>query len=159
MSIAAAGPEPIERRSREYPARPIVGVAGLVLHAGQVLLIRRGRPPLAGSWSLPGGALRTGERIVDGITREVFEETSLRVAAVRQIATLDRILHDAAGQVQFHYVLIDWLCHLVSGPHCPVAGGDAMDAVWAHPADLERFSLEPLALDLILKTFEQEGQQ
>ena len=97
---------------REYPQRPLVGVAGLVVDSGRVLLVRRGRPPGQGAWSLPGGALRVGERLVDGVAREVWEETGVRVIVTEQVATLDRVVHDAAGKVQFHYVLLDWLCRV-----------------------------------------------
>ena len=145
--------------SREYPLRPIVGIAGLVLHAGSVLLIRRGRPPLEGAWSLPGGALQTGERITEGIVREVFEETAMQVVPVRQIATLDRILHDDLGRVQFHYVLIDWLCHLAPGQITPIAGSDALDAAWVACAELSRMpGLDEIAIDLIERTMVEEGQ-
>ena len=144
--------------SREYPARPIVGIAGLVLHQGHVLLIQRGRPPQQGAWSLPGGVFRTGERVVDGVVREVFEETSLLVEPIRQIATLDRILRDDAGKVQFHYVLIDWLCRVSEGSSTPKAGSDALAAAWVAPVDLSRMpGLEPIAIDLIVRTLEQEG--
>lgn len=137
----------------------MVGVAGLVLHAGRVLLIRRGRPPMAGAWSLPGGALRTGERMIDGVVREVFEETAMYVVPIRQIATLDRIVYDEAGRVQFHYVLIDWLCHLAFGQSTPAAGSDASDAAWVTLADLPRMAgLDQIAIDLIHQAMVGEGQ-
>ncbi len=148
------------RSSREYPARPIVGVGGVVLHEGKVLLVKRGRAPLAGAWSLPGGALRTGERITEGIIREVFEETAMHVIPVEQIATLDRIVHDAAGEVQFHYVLIDWRCRLAPGPATPTAGGDAIDAAWAARSALRGMEgLEDLAIDLIEQAMDREGSR
>ena len=119
---------------REYPARPIVGVAGVVISGDRVLLIRRGRAPAIGAWSLPGGALKTGETLAQGVAREVREETGLGVEPVEIVATLDRIVRDAEGRTQFHYVLVDWLC-LLSGAHGesgrePQAAGDALEAAW-----------------------------
>ena len=114
---------------------------------------------MKGAWSLPGGALRTGERITDGVIREVLEETAMQVVPVRQIATFDRILHDDAGHVQFHYVLIDWLCHLGPGQTTPTAGSDALDAAWVTRDDLSRMpGLEQVAIDLIERTMVEEGQ-
>jgi 8-oxo-dGTP diphosphatase len=86
-----------QRSGREYPTAPIVGVAGVVVSQGKVLLIRRGREPLLGSWSLPGGALELGETTAEGVAREVWEETGLRVRPVEMIATVDRIVRDDAG--------------------------------------------------------------
>ncbi|WP_260703874.1 NUDIX hydrolase [Edaphobacter flagellatus] len=117
------------RPRREYPRAPIVGVAGVVLCGDRVLLIRRGREPLIGAWSLPGGALELGETTAEGISREIFEETGVQVRPIAIITTLDRILRDADGAVQFHYVLVEWFC--VADDCCdPICGDDAADARW-----------------------------
>jgi ADP-ribose pyrophosphatase YjhB (NUDIX family) len=92
------------RAGREYPRAPVVGVAAVVLHGDQVLLIRRGREPMLGAWSLPGGALELGETTAEGIAREVFEETGIRAQPLEIIKTLDRIVRDESGDVRFHYV-------------------------------------------------------
>ena len=82
----------------------------------------------------------------------------MRVVPVRQIATLDRILHDEAGRVEFHYVLIDWLCHLVPDQIQPTAGSDAVAVRWVRVADLARMpGLDQIAIDLIEKTLLEEG--
>ncbi|HEX2916882.1 MAG TPA: NUDIX domain-containing protein, partial [Edaphobacter sp.] len=94
------------RSGREYPLAPIVGVAAVVLHQSHVLLIRRGREPLLGAWSLPGGALELGETTAEGIVREVFEETGVHIKPVEIVATLDRIVRDEEERVRFHYVLV-----------------------------------------------------
>lgn len=126
-----------ERSGREYPTAPIVGVAGVVIHANAVLLIRRGREPMLGKWSLPGGALELGETMAAGVAREVLEETCLRVTPLEIVATLDRIVRDEAGRVRFHHLLIDWVCVVADrGQTIPLAGDDAQEAVWVARGDL-----------------------
>ncbi len=117
------------RAGREYPRAPIVGVAAVVLRGDQLLLIRRGREPMLGVWSLPGGALELGETTAEGIAREVFEETGVHVQPVEIIATLDRIVRDEADEVRFHYVLVEWLC-TAQEPCELVCGDDAAEARW-----------------------------
>lgn len=117
--------------SRRYPVRPVLGIGALILdNAGQVLLVERGKPPLAGYWSLPGGAVEAGERLEDALVREVFEETGLRVS-VDEIATVfERIMPDEAGACEYHYVLIDFYCTIVSGELR--AGDDSKSVRWFH---------------------------
>ncbi|MGC2208940.1 MAG: NUDIX hydrolase, partial [Candidatus Korobacteraceae bacterium] len=95
---------------RIYPESPIVGVGAVIVREGQVLLVRRANPPLQGEWSLPGGALELGEKLRDGIAREVKEETSLEVEVGPVLDVIDSIFPDGAGRAQYHYVLIDYLC-------------------------------------------------
>ncbi len=137
--------------SREYPERPIVGVGGVAVQDGRVLLVRRGRPPLEGEWSIPGGALEVGEPLVDGVRRELREETGLEVEPLEVLAVLDRIIRDPQGRVRFHYVLIDYLCRVVSGQAC--AASDARECAWARPAELARYQLHPETLRVIEKAF------
>jgi 8-oxo-dGTP diphosphatase len=145
------------RSGREYPLAPIVGVAGVVVSRGEVLLIRRGREPLLGSWSLPGGALELGETMAEGVEREVWEETGLRVRPVELIATVDRIVHDDAGRVQYHYVLADWFCVLDEGAaHELVCGDDASEAEWAARGEIysDKYGLGEPTLGVIEKAFQ-----
>lgn len=118
------------RSGREYPQAPIAGVAGVVVRGGDVLLIRRGREPLLGAWSLPGGALELGETTAEGVVREVFEETGVQARAVEIVATLDRIVRDEQQRVQFHYVLVEWLCFAEEDQQDLVCGDDAVEARW-----------------------------
>ena len=101
--------------SRQYPDSPIVGVAGVVIEDDRVVLVRRGSPPAYGEWSLPGGAVEPGETLEEAVVREVKEEIGLEVEVVELVAVLDRIFLDSEGEVQFHYVLMDFLCRRKGG--------------------------------------------
>ena len=115
--------------TREYPDRPIVGVGAVIIQNGFVLLIRRGHAPMKGEWSLPGGALEVGETLDEGVRREVLEETGLQIEPVVIVDVFDRIARDQAGRVQYHYVLVDYLCRIAGGT--TACGSDATDLRWA----------------------------
>jgi len=139
---------------RAYPQAPVAGVGAVVLREGQVLLVRRGREPLRGRWSLPGGVLELGETLVEGVVREVLEETGLRVVPRKIVETFDRIHRDAEGRVQYHYVLVDFLCHVEGGEL--LCGDDAEDACWAARAEVlpgGPYQLEPFTSAVIEKAF------
>ena len=144
----------IESGPREYPARPIVGVGGVVvvrsadrlaIGAGAsaagpgVVLVRRRFEPLAGQWSLPGGTIEVGETLVAAVAREVAEETGLTVDVGPVVDVLDRILFDSQRRVQYHFVLVDYLCRPIGGRlH---AASDASDVAIADSSALESFRL------------------
>ena len=133
---------------REFPKAPIVGTGAVIIDAGRVLLVQRGREPLKGSWSLPGGMLELGESLQEGVVREVEEETGLRVEPVELIELLDRIVReDPAGlrRVRFHYVIADYLCRVVGGTL--KASSDAAAVRWVERAEWNSHSA--LALDPI----------
>jgi mutator protein MutT len=136
---------------RLYPECPIVGVGAVIVRNGQVLLVRRANPPLQGEWSLPGGALELGEKLRDGIAREVKEETGLVVEVGPVLDVIDSIFPDGNGRTQYHYVLIDYLCHLRSGT--PVAASDASELRWARPDELKALGLRPITIEVIGKAF------
>lgn len=138
---------------RRYPKHPLVGVGGVVFdHGGRVLLVRRGAEPLKGRWSIPGGLLDIGETLAEGVRREVLEETGLTVTVGPLITTFDRILRDEDGGVEYHYVLVDFLCEATEG--CvPVAASDAAEARFVFPGELAGFqttSSLPRVIELVL---------
>jgi len=130
--------------SREYPSRPIVGIGIVVLrpHDGggaEVLLVRRGKPPNIGAWTLPGGAQELGETAIEAARRELLEETRLTVGALHLAANVDNIQRDAEGRIRYHYTIIDFAARWEGGE--AIAGSDVSEATWAPLDGLEAFSL------------------
>jgi len=114
--------------SRAYPDRPFVGVGVAVVGEAGVVLIKRGKPPRLGQWSLPGGAQKLGETVADAARRELREETGLDIALLGLVDVVDSIRPDASGAVEYHYTLVDFAAVADASP--PRAGGDVMDARW-----------------------------
>jgi len=103
---------------------------GVALFKGPaVLLVRRGKPPNAGSWSLPGGRQEWGETAEHGARRELLEETGITAGPLTFTAHVDGIHRDVSGTVLFHYTILDFTGYWLAGD--PVAGDDVTDAVWA----------------------------
>jgi ADP-ribose pyrophosphatase YjhB (NUDIX family) len=113
---------------REYPKHPIIGLGAAVIGPQGVLLIKRGKPPRMGAWSLPGGAQDLGETVEEGIMREVREETGLDVEVLEIIDVVDSIHHDPDGRIKYHYTLVD-ACVVETGGTLK-AGSDAIEAQW-----------------------------
>ena len=124
---------------REYPTRPIVGIGIVVIKDDQVLLVRRGKPPNVGAWTLPGGAQELGETAEEAGRRELLEETGLEVGPMHFAATVDNIRRDADGRIRFHYTIIDFAARFVSGE--PVAATDVSEATWARLDALDEYNL------------------
>jgi 8-oxo-dGTP diphosphatase len=117
---------------REFPETPLMGVGAVVVDDGRVLLVRRGREPLRGQWSLPGGLVEVGESLDAAVTREVKEETGLLVEPIELLELLDKI-HREQERVRFHYVIADYLCQVIGGAlH---AGSDADAVRWVERAE------------------------
>jgi 8-oxo-dGTP diphosphatase len=156
----------MNRDDRQYPDRPIVGVGAVILVDAEctlegiqdfqpapcgVVLVKRRFEPLAGHWSLPGGALEVGETLEAGVAREILEETGLVVDVGGVIEVFDRIMfddeapgdasiHASGGQrVRHHYVLIDYLCRPTGG--VLRAGSDVSEAVVADPRSLAQYAV------------------
>ena len=137
---------------REYPERPIVGVGGVAIHEERVLLIRRGSEPLEGEWSIPGGMLEIGETILEGVQRELLEETAIEVKVLDLIEVFERVTRDDEGRLKYHFVILDYLCEAVRGE--ALAGSDVTDVAWARETELGGYSLTPTATRVIQKAFE-----
>ena len=133
--------------NRRYPEAPLVGVGAVVFRGDMVLLVRRGKEPAYGKWSLPGGLVELGENLGDAVCREVAEESGLTVEAVDLVAVLDRVIPDESGTVEYHYILLDFLCEAKEGE--PAAASDAMDCRFIPLDDLPGYGLTEGALEVV----------
>ena len=142
--------QPRPPSERRYPQRPLIGVGAVVVEGSRVLLVKRKHEPLAGQWSLPGGMLELGESLEAGVAREIAEETGLHVTVGRVVEVFDRILLDETGKVRFHFVLVDYVCHVRGGTL--TAGSDVSDVTWADPSKLDEYHMAEKPKAVILKT-------
>ena len=137
---------------RKYPDRPYVGVGAVIVQDGRVLIVKRKYDPLAGQWSIPGGAVEVGETLAASVTREMLEETGLEIEVGPVIEVFDRITRDEHGAVRYHFVLVDYLCWPAGG-HLR-AGSDVAEAIFVDPSDLEAYQLTAKAMEVIARALE-----
>jgi 8-oxo-dGTP diphosphatase len=148
--------------NREFPEQPFVGVGAIIIDPDgttkpRVVLVKRAHPPIQGQWSIPGGVLEVGEFVRDAAVREAREETGLIVETGDLLGVYDRIVRDVLGKdekrVQYHYVLIDFLCRAVGGELR--AGSDAAEVRWFTREELPALNLAEDTQDVIRKGFEK----
>jgi 8-oxo-dGTP diphosphatase len=131
------------------PLVPVPAVGVVCLRGGEVLLIRRGAPPLLGAWSLPGGRIEWGERAADAALRELAEETGVEAELLGLVEVADGLFGDR------HYVLVDYAARWTGGE--PRAGDDAAEAAFHRLDALERLGLWSETLRVIRLATERYG--
>jgi ADP-ribose pyrophosphatase YjhB (NUDIX family) len=140
---------------RRYPKHPLLGVGALIFtrsgRRGPILLVERGKEPLKGYWSLPGGLVEPGEKLEEAVRREIREETGLRVGPVRLFELFERIMRDTKGRAEYHYVLADYICRVVGGGLR--AGDDVSSAQWARRSELGQYRLTEGTREVIERAF------
>ena len=137
------------------PARPVVGVGVVVWRDGKVLLIRRGKSPMRGRWSLPGGRQELGETVRAAAVREVREETGVEIRLGALLDVVDTMRRDESGAVTQQYALVDFDADWTAGE--PQAASDAERAEWADPDDLARYGLWSETLRIIALSRDRRG--
>ena len=142
--------------ARRYPDRPFLGIGGLVFRRAEgrleMLLVERGKAPLKGYWSLPGGILEVGERLLDGVRREVLEETGLEIEPLSVFEIFERIMPDAEGRAEYHYVLIDYVCRVTGG--ALQAASDVSAVAWVPREQLKEYQITEGTLAVVERAFQ-----
>jgi ADP-ribose pyrophosphatase YjhB (NUDIX family) len=120
--------------ARTYPTRPYLAVSAAIFRDGRVLIVRRGRPPAHGLYTLPGGGVECGETLKEAVTREVREETGLEIAPLALIGFREAIGRDAAGKIERHFVILPFAARWIAGE---IALNDELaEAQWRRPDEL-----------------------
>ena len=138
---------------RQYPTRPWVGIGVVLLRDNEVLLVRRGRPPGLGEWSLPGGAQHLGETAEAAAHRELAEETGVTAGALVLLAHVDAIHRDNQGRILYHYTILDFWGRWLAG--APYAQDDAAEARFVSRGDLASYQLSEAAHVVIERAFNE----
>lgn len=138
---------------RTYPTHPLTGIGVILLRGAQILLIRRGKPPGLGLWSLPGGKQELGETAQACARRELREETGLTCGALTLIAHADSIHYDAQGRIKYHYTILDFAARYLDGDAAP--GDDVTQTAWASLEELDRYELSAEMQQIIHKAISE----
>lgn len=142
---------------RRYPQQPMVGVGAIIFREDQVLLVQRGGEPAKGKWSLPGGLVELGESLHDAVSREVLEEVGLPVEVLDLVVVLDRVIFDEQGKIQYHYVLLDFLCQ-AEHHKTPIPASDALNCRFVPLCDLSEMNLTDGTTEVIKQAFVKQRE-
>ena len=136
---------------RTYPQHPILAVSAAIIRDGKVLVVRRARKPALGIYTLPGGGVETGETLVQAVTREVREETSLEIEPVALAGHREAIVRDAQGGVERHFVILCFAARWLAGE--PKLNEELDDARWLDPAELAGLRTTEGLAEIIVAAF------
>ena len=137
--------------TRKYPVRPHIGVGVLLIRDNHLLLIKRKYNPDAGYWSIPGGHLNLGEKVVTAAEREAYEETGFKVKISGLAGIIDKIMYDNIGRIEYHYVLINYFVEQIEGnpTQPPKAADDALDAKFVPFDQFKKYKLTESLIELL----------
>jgi mutator protein MutT len=119
--------------------RPVVAVGVLLIERDTILLIQRAKPPAAGKWSVPGGKVELGESLEEAALRELREETGLSCKLGPICEVLDRVMRNAQKEIEYHYVILDFLGHSPEG--VLTASSECLDARFVPIAEMNQYDL------------------
>jgi len=103
--------------------KPEIAVGAVIIDADRLLMVRRGKAPAEGLWTIPGGRVEKGEYLSDALEREVMEETGLNVTAGALLGIFE-VIGDP------HYVILDYVADIATSDQNPVAGDDVAEVEW-----------------------------
>ena len=139
--------------TRSYPEKPVIGVGALVFKNDSFLLIKRGKPPLAGTWSLPGGGVKPFENLQHAVIREVKEECGIDIEVINLIKEFEYIEREDDGRVRYHYIVFDFKAQYKGGTL--LSSSDALDARWVHIDELPNYHLTRAVKEIIQDAIKQ----
>lgn len=143
--------------NRHYPDMPLTGVGAIIFRDDSVLLVKRGTHPSLGKWSIPGGLVELGESLDAAVRREILEEVGLDVHVVDLVAALDRVMRDREGRIEYHYILLDFLCTAETGN--PAAATDAAECRFVPLEQLSSYDMTTGTEKVIRRALAQAGQK
>ena len=121
-----------------------------------VLLVERAGEPLKGYWSLPGGLVETGETILAALHREMLEETGLEIEPLYRFDIFERIMKDANGRAEYHYILVDYVCKITSGKMTPAS--DVSRVEWVPCAQLKDYKVTAGTSEAIHRAWDEQAK-
>jgi 8-oxo-dGTP diphosphatase len=140
---------------RKYPKRPIIAVSAVIKNAEKkVLIVRRAKSPGKGLWSLPGGAVKLGEKLEDALEREIQEECGISIEIKKLIGAFDRIFFDEQNIAKYHYVILDYLCYTKADKIFPAS--DVDDFSWITIDEVNNFKFTTGVKEFLIEGFEKE---
>ena len=141
---------------RAYPERPYLAVSAAIFRDGKVLIVRRGRPPAQNIFTLPGGAVETGETLTQAVVREVKEETALDIEPVALAGFREVILPDKTGRVERHFVVLCFAAHYRAGTATP--NEELAELRWVDPAEVSQLRTTEGLAEIIAEAVEKLGK-
>ncbi|MPZ58198.1 MAG: NUDIX domain-containing protein [Rhizobiales bacterium] len=136
---------------RAYPRRPFLAVSAAIFRAGQVLLVKRTRPPVTGVYTLPGGVVEIGETLHEAVVREVMEETSMEVMPIALAGYRNVVIRDADGKVERHFVVLPFAARWIAGEFCP--SEELAEGFWMNPREIAGLKATEGLPDIIATAF------
>jgi ADP-ribose pyrophosphatase YjhB (NUDIX family) len=142
--------------ARSYPDRPVLAVSAAILRDGQVLIVRRARPPAQGLYTLPGGAVEAGETLIEALVREVREETGMIIEPIALAGYREAIVRDDDKRVARHYVIVAFAARWVAGE--PVLGDEIAETLWLRPSEITSLHTTEGLTEIVAAAFEKLEQ-
>ena len=139
--------------ARSYPERPFLAVSAAIVRDGQVLLVRRARPPADGLFSLPGGVVEIGETLAQAVAREVREETGLEIEPVGLAGFRETIVRDTEARVERHFVILPFAARWLAGEL--ILNEELSEARWLAPGALTGLPTTPGLAEVVAAAFER----